>query len=451
MEELNRVSRRVLLRRAGGSAVALAGITPLLAACGDDDSSSGGTSTTAGGGGGGGATSGSGRQLVSLLGLPSGEAAGAGLTIPMGASIILSGPYTSFGREHLNGLKLAVRHIKEAGGPQIELNVRDNAYTLAKGVANVREFAATKCVAQFCDAAATLGAELPGYRQFKIFAMDPGGSIAGFAGSPFYYIVRPLSPEQYVAAWAAYMREAFPDARTYALLGVDAGTDYNTHETQVTKDAAEANGFEFVGEAHVPVDTTNFSSAFTKLKAMKPDVLQTGLYGDQLGVMLKQVATSGLDVQMIGPDFTPGAQRIAGSALKNYQFGNDWFDTTRPTNEWGALFAKDYEAEFGAAPTYHAAEYYQTAFFMWQVVRGVIEAGADPTEPRTDNYVNALEANPSFPSVYGGSGSEVGTFEFDVREHIAKTSPCLVCSVSGTDAPVPRATFNVGDRTVTML
>lgn len=449
MEEMNRVSRRVLLRRASQSAVALTALSPLLAACGDDGDSggSGGTST----GGGGAATSANGRKLQELLSLPSGKAAGAGLAIPMGASIILSGPYTSFGREHLNGLRLGVRHIKEAGGPNIELNVRDNAYTLAKGVANVREFAATECVAQFCDAAATLGAELPGYRQFKIFAMDPGGSIAGFAGSPFYYIIRPLSPEQYVKAWASYMREAFPDARTYALLGVDAGTDYNTNETRVTKEAAEANGFEFVGESHVPVDTSNFSAAFTKLRSSRPDVIQTALYGDQLGVMLKQYATSGLDAQLIGPDFTPGAQRIAGSSLKNYHFGNDWFAADRPTNEWGELFAKDYEAEFGALPTYHAAEYYQTAFFMWQVVRGVIEAGGDPTEPRTDNYVTALEARPEFPSVYGGSGATPGEFAFDVRQHIAKTLPCTVCSVSGTDAPVPRATFNVGDATVTMV
>lgn len=441
------LTRRRLIKLGAGAGLAL-GAGGLLAACGDDSKSSGGGAKRRSGG----PTGGVGEQLVDLLGLPTGRAAGAGLTIPMGASLILSGPYETFGRDHLRGLQLAVRHIKAAGGPDIKLNVRDNGVTLAKGVANVREFAATKCPAQFSDGSATLGAELPGYRQFKIFALDPGGSIGAYAGSPFYYMVRPVSPDQYLGAWTNYMRQAHPEARRWALLATDAGADYNRTEIANTTRAAEANDFEFVGEVHVPFDTTDFAPAFAKLKATKPDVIQTALYGDQLGVALKQLASSGIEAKAVGPDFTDGAARVAGSALQGFTFGNDWFDAENPTNDWARLFVEEYKAANGGAlPGYHAAEYYQTAFFMWQVVRQVIADGGDPTETGTDNYVKAVEAIPSFQSIYGGKGSTVGSFEFDLESHIPKVASCMICEVSAGEYPTPKATFNVGDTTVEMI
>jgi branched-chain amino acid transport system substrate-binding protein len=45
----------------------------------------------------------------------------------------------------------------------------------------------------------------------------------------------------------------------------------------------------------------------------------------------------------------------------------------------------------------------------------VLAKGGDPTN--TAQLQAALEANPEFPSLYGGSADQVGTVKFDVKEH----------------------------------
>ncbi|WP_395693514.1 ABC transporter substrate-binding protein [Nocardioides sp.] len=387
-----------------------------------------------------------GERLGSILGIEPGEASGKGLKISAGASIILSGALAPLGQDHLRGLELGLAHVRAAGGPNIQLMTRDNGMDTAKGVANVREFAASGCPVQFTDYAASLGAEVPAYKDNKIFAVDPGGSIAAYAGSDFYYMTRPTPPQSYIGAQVAFMRDRFPDGTKWALIGADAGTDYNTEEVRVSRAAAEAAGYSWAGDTHVPYDTTNFSAAFSKLGQGDPDVIQVDLYGGQLGIFLKQYATSGLSAKLIGIDFTPEAQKAAGS-IKEYYFANDWFDPVNPTSDWAALLVEEYRRLHKTDPLYPAAEYYQAAFIVWDVIRQVIADGNDPTKGGTDNYVRAVSSIDGHQSVFGGRGKKLGTFKFDAN-HLPAALPCTICSVSGQDFPVPQARFNVSESTL---
>lgn len=428
------LSRRQLMVRTGQVAAVL-GTARLLAACGaDEEASKVDVSETVG------------DRLRRILGISEDVDAGQDVTVTAGASMILSGALAALGKDHLRGLELGLAHVRAAGGPNIKLLTRDNGMDTAKGVANVREFASNGTPFQFCDYAATLGAELPGYKDNKIFAIDPGGSIAGYAGSDFYYMTRPTPPEAYIGAQSAFLRERFPEGRKWALIGSDAGTDYNNEEVRVSREAVAKAGYEWAGDTHVPFDETNFGSAFTRLSQGSPDVIQVNLYGEQLGVFLKQYATAGLDAKVIGIDFTPEAQKAAGT-IEEYYFSNDWFDPVNPTNDWADLLVEEYRRVNDADPLYPAVQYYQAAFIVWDVIREIIAEGGDPTEPGTDAYVEALGRISSHQSVFGGSGKTLGTFRFDDR-HLPAELPCTICVVEDGKPPVPQARFNVSSSTL---
>jgi branched-chain amino acid transport system substrate-binding protein len=98
------------------------------------------------------------------------------------------------------------------------------------------------------------------------------------------------------------------------------------------------------------------------------------------------------------------------------------------------------------APEFYAADAYDDTFKFWQMVRDVIAKGGDINNGT--QLQNALIANPTFPSVYGGTATSVGTETMNLKTHsVLKRGLGLFKVVNGE--PSPLALFQTGSTTLT--
>ncbi|MEP2579181.1 MAG: ABC transporter substrate-binding protein, partial [Roseibium sp.] len=170
-------NRRQLLRGMTITGAGLAFGGSILAACGGSDDDAGSTDTSSGTeetSGSGAPTSGGepasdvGAQLAELLGVDAANA-GAGLTWELGSVLALTGPGSFYGKTMTNGTNLAVKHIKAAGGPDINVTTLDHKSGDAQaGVDAMRDLIAKGVPAKLASYVDDLGAMLPQTAQSKM-------------------------------------------------------------------------------------------------------------------------------------------------------------------------------------------------------------------------------------------------------------------------------------------
>jgi hypothetical protein len=166
----------------------------------------------------------------------------------------------------------------------------------------------------------------------------------------------------------------------------------------------------------IPVGATDFTEGIQRAMQTNPDVIVSDIItGSDAGLFMKQYVALGGKVPVIGLDYTSGAAALAGPAFGTYfYFVAPYF---APHTQWGDLFATNFESQFHYTPNYYNANYYQVVMWYWELVRRVIAAGGDPTKAAAgDTFINELNSNPNFPSLYGNSGP-YGMATFDTKTH----------------------------------
>jgi branched-chain amino acid transport system substrate-binding protein len=202
----------------------------------------------------------------------------------------------------------------------------------------------------------------------------------------------------------------------------------------------------------LPPTTSDFSSTMATLQQQKADIVLTNFVGTTLGVFLKQYSTSGLAAPVFGYDFTADAQKVAPPSYNNYWFAGDFFDGTNPGNEWAKLFVKEFTRKYHVAPadiSYYSANYYESTFMLWELMRRVIKQGKNPFK-QGDAYVQALNSNPSFPSLYGRTGKH-GTLSLNTKTHAVSKREMSVLQAQGTGKAKAVASFNIGGKGFKLL
>jgi len=446
----NALTRRQLIK-GGLGASALAGLAPLVAACGSSGTTSS-TATVASDSGGSAGTSAVVSQLRSLLDIPTGKAAGQGLTLNLGASMDFSGEGAIYGTYDYNGLKLAVQHI-EALGPKVNLTALDSGFVdAAKGVSLIRQFGGSGIPVVFTSLGADGGAELPYFKEYKMLGLEAGGAAAVFESIPFYYQTRALYPQGVLPPLVKYMQLKYPSLKRWAVVCNESVPALVNQELAYVQKTISGAGFQDVGSSLPAVTAADFSTNIAQLQTFKPDVVLSLLGGAQVGEFLKQYRIGGGQARVVGIEYLPLVQQIAGEATKGYIFGFDYFDPQNPPdNQWARLFLSEYRRVFNSDPTYYSANYYETAFLAYDLIRRIIASGGDPTKPG-DPYVSAFEQNPTFPSVYGGNGGATGQFVFDTTTHILVKRAVAVAEATGASgSPTLLATGDISDPTALKL
>jgi branched-chain amino acid transport system substrate-binding protein len=396
---------------AGGSATTVAGSTAGTA--------TGAATTTAGSGAGGGATGDVGTKLSTMLKIDS-ASAGKGLTIEMGAVLALTGTGSFYGKTMTRGLDLAAKHIAAAGGPTFKYTYLDHKSGDAPaGVAAITELASKGIHIKFASYADDLGAMLKGTADNKIFTMDGGGGTSIFGqAQPYFWGTRAITPNDPIPGVLKYMKDANPNAKTVGLVGWDIGDPYNGQvKADILKKISDA-GFTHNGLYElVTVGNQDFSQVLPKIKANEPDILFVSNYGQDPGSFANQASTADLKCIRIGFEFTPDGINASKGTYDSdgYTFAYDYFDAGNPVSPLAKIFVDEFKKEYKDTPDFYAANFYEDAFAMWELIRRVIKAGGDPKDP--DALEKALESDLTLVSVYGGDANTVGTFSLDGTSH----------------------------------
>ena len=414
--------------RVGRKAIALTavvGLATLAAACSSGSSTSStassaapaassaapAASTAASTAASGGASSG---NCINDIFGPGGPEAGQGVTIPAGMLLAVTGQGSFFGDVMSKGAKLAAKQIAEAGGMDYQITVGDHkSGDVPTALTETKKLISDGIKVLQTSYGAPSEAIIPLIQEAGVLTFNGGGSSPAQLSQDFLWMNRMVYAEDPNAGALAWINKTYPDAKKLALIG--------TMENGVGtfKDTAPANwkaltGGEIVAAEQHDVGATDFKALAQKIKAANPDAVMTFSFGDDLGYQVKALREAGYTGPIMMDEFTSQAAKIAGSAYDGVNFAVDFYSTENP-NPWNQCYVEAYRAEYGEDPEYYGSNYYEQVFIVWDLVKRVIKAGGDPTDPA--QLQAALIADPTFPSVYGGSADVVGSVTLDKTDH----------------------------------
>ena len=403
-------SRRNFLRGA-----ALMGGLGVVAAC------SSGTSSSGSGGGSaavGSVDAESVKGLTAIFG-PGGKAGGSGVTISAGMLLAMTGQGSFFGKVMSSGAKLAAAQIKAADGMDYQINIADHkSGDVPAALSGTRQMVTQKGIKVLQTSyGAPSEAIVPLIGQNKLLSFNGGGSSPGQVGKPFLWQTRMIFGDDPCPGGLAWIAKTYPNAKRLAIIGTQENgvAGAKTIGPQVWQ---QLTGGTVVANEQHTVGTTDFSSIVARVRSTNPDAILTFSFGDDVGYLVKQLREANVTVPIMGIEFTDQAAKVAGQTYETYNFATDFYDPTNP-NPWNKIFVAGYKKMFGEDPEYYGANYYEEVFFVWELVRRVLADGGDPTN--TAALQTALEKNPRFKSLYGGTESATGEVEFNPADHtIAK-------------------------------
>ena len=412
-----------------------------ISACGNSESASTGSSevTETGGSETGGVT---GKEVSEVLGLKEGPDSGKGEKWKIGSVLALTGPGSFYGKVMTQGIELATAQIKAAGGPEIEVEYKDHKSGNAQaGAQAAKELGIAKIPAVLTSYVGAIGSMFPGLEQYKMLGIDGGGGTSDFGQEkPYFWGTRAIEPDDDWVGAFKYWKATDKNIKSVALVYIDQGPVNEVVEANFKK-SLEEEGLENAGAFVTSIGATDYTSTIAELKSSGADAVFTFLIGEDAGYFMKQYVNAGLEMPVIGSEYVPEAETVAGSAFANYEFSTDWFFPQEPSNKWSELFVKSFEDRFGEEPDYYAANFYENTFLLWELFRRVKEGGGDVNSG--EDLQKALEEDPKFPSVYGGSGSELGQLVLNLKTHSVESRPLAVLAANGGE-PKKLATFELG-------
>ncbi len=173
-----------------------------------------------------------------------------------------------------------------------------------------------------------------------------------------------LSPAtSYVASMVQALNDlATPKPRTLAFISADDG--FSKTATQGGVDKAKALGFQVIATEFVPNGTTDVSSALTKIKPLKPDVIVGSVHLAEGVAIVKQakelgVVPAGGFAETVAPPI-PDFAKTLGASAEGVIGSSQWTVKTAGSDKYFGS-APDYAATFaaqfgGRQPVYQNAQ-----------------------------------------------------------------------------------------------
>lgn len=415
--------------RVGRKAIAVGlvvGVSGLLAACGSGTSASSSSAEASAeassaapasseAAASDGATTAASDNCINEIFGPGGPEAGEGVTIPAGMLLAMTGAGSFFGEVMSQGAQLAAEQIKAAGGMDYTITIADhkNGDVPTALTETKRMISQDGIEVLQTSYGAPSEAIAPVIGEAGVLTLNGGGSSPGQLSKDFLWQNRMLYAEDPNAGALAWIHQQYPDAKNLALIGTMENGVGTFNETAPANWAALTGGTVVAAEQH-DVGATDFKALASKIKAANPDVIMSFSFGDDVGYQVKALREAGITVPIMGDEFTSQAAKIAGEQYDTFNFATDFYDVNNP-NPWNQCYVEAYRAKYNKDPEYYGSNYYEQVFIFWELVKRVIAAGGDPTDAA--QLQEALIANPTFKSVYGGTAEVVGEATFDTNDH----------------------------------
>ena len=298
-------------------------------------------------------------------------------TITLGASISLTGKYSTAGEHTKRGYDLAIKKINDAGGikfggktQMLELKIYDDESTPARAAELAERLIQRDNVKLVLGpySSGLTKAIAPVTEKHGIPMVEGNGASRALFNQGYKYLFAVLSTsEQYlqeaVNLLAEKAKEEGGDLSTLKVAVATENDPFSQDIRAASIDEAARYGMKVVVDDKLPRELSDMSSTLTKVKALKPDLLVTSGHSKGAVLAVKQMAEMQVNVPMHAMTHCESAK-----VHDLEKFGNN-ADYVLCAGQWAPAltysdflfgsagdYAKEFEGVYGYVPPYQAAE-----------------------------------------------------------------------------------------------
>lgn len=350
--------------------------------------------------------------LIPLLGFAAGEQ-----VVKIGLTGPLTGPQSALGKDHENGLKMAMDHLNAQGivvaGKKVrfELMSEDDAADPRTGMMVAQRLVDA-------NVKAVLGPYNSGVAiPISKLLNDAGIVMATVASNPkitqsgYPFVFRISASDTQLGTKMGVFAAKNLKVKHFAV--VDDRTAYGQGVADEFEKAAKANGIQIVAREFTSDKATDFTAILTRIKSTKPDGIFYGGYYTQGGPFRRQMKQLGLEGYLLGGDAICNEElaKLGGAAVDGRVYCPQGGPVLEQSKD-GKLFKAEYKKRFSVDPLTYGASMYDGLAIIAKAMQQ-----ANSVEPK--QYRTALAAI----SQQGVAGS----YQFDGKRDL-KNSPITVYS-----------------------
>ncbi len=289
--------------------------------------------------------------------------------IILGAAVSLTGKYSTNGKHTQNGYNMAVERINSMGGVKVggktykfEIIYYDDESNSGRA-AQLAERLIKQDGVQYMLGPYSSGltkAMAPVTEENKIPMVEANGASRSLFTKGYKYLFAVLSP-----------------ANQYLEVAIDLAVEKNGGPVDIAMafeqdafsqdvrlgivDAAKRTGSKIIIDDKLPKELNDMAATLAKVKATNPDVLVVSGHSKGALTAIRQIAEMKVDVPMLAMTHCD-ASKLAKQHGKNSEYAlcaAQWHKELTYSDEFfgnGIKFDKDFNALYGYAPPYQAAE-----------------------------------------------------------------------------------------------
>jgi branched-chain amino acid transport system substrate-binding protein len=341
-------------------------------------------------------------------------------TLTLGAAVSLTGQLAREGNLTKEGYELCQSKVNAAGGVSVggtklklDIQYQDDTSKPDTAAQLVEQFndKAVKLILSSYGSANSEAQAAVVERNGQVMA-DSAGADNKIFEKGYRRTFAVLSPAtEYLASIVKSIAElAQPKPRTVAFVSADDGFSKTAAEGGVAE--AKKQGFTVLPVQYVPNGTSDVSSALTKLKGQRPDVIIGSVHLVEGLAIVKQarelgVTPSGGFGESVAPP-TPDFVKTLGSQAENVLGSSQWTETVKGQDKYfgtAEQYGDDIQAKYGHRPEYHNAE--ATAACLALVLAAEKAGSTEPDKVRdalagldTDSFFGRIKFDPSGKNIY---------------------------------------------------
>jgi len=322
--------------------------------------------------------------------------------IRIGINYELSGSGASYGQSSVEGIEMAIEEINAAGGINGK-KIVPVKYDVKSEPAEATTLA-TKLMTQD-KVVAVLGPATSGPFKATIpVALKNKVPVATGSATADDVTVDANGVKEY--AFRICFNDSFQGdimatyalknlSKTKAVIIMDSSSDYAKGLAKSFRSTFEAGGGTIVAEEAYLKGDTDFNAIITSIKGKDYDVIFIPGYYEEVGLIIKQARTQGIDAPILGADGfdSPELVKLAGAeALNNVYFSNHYSSLDK--DPLVVKFIEDFKAKYGKEPDAFNALGYDLAKFVADAIGRAEKLDGESVK-------KALEATENFVGVTG--------------------------------------------------